>query len=154
MQSGGYQPPPPHGAGGPAGERRNDLSSWWKGFKQRSQKKEDEQRERGVPTGAVHPPSEHVLGDSPGIFGVPLQVSVRYANVAISLSDGNGQSYIYGYVPIVVAKCGVFLKERGKVSCRNRTLLTVPSNRRRRHISFERLRKAHQGAAEDLQLAR
>ena len=48
-----------------------------------------------------------------GIFGVPLQTSVRYANVAISLTDHNGQSYIYGYVPIVVAKCGVFLKEKG-----------------------------------------
>jgi hypothetical protein len=29
------------------------------------------------------------------------------------LIDENGKSYIYGYVPIVVAKCGVFLKEKG-----------------------------------------
>lgn len=36
-----------------------------------------------------------------------------YANVAISLIDDDGKSYIYGYVPIVVAKCGVYLKERG-----------------------------------------
>ncbi|KOS19679.1 Rho-GTPase-activating protein 5 [Escovopsis weberi] len=48
----------------------------------------------------------------PGIFGVPLRTSIVYANVAISLVDENGQSYIYGYVPIVVAKCGVFLKEK------------------------------------------
>ena len=48
-----------------------------------------------------------------GIFGVPLRQSITYANVAISLIDENGQSYIYGYVPIVVAKCGVFLKEKG-----------------------------------------
>lgn len=48
-----------------------------------------------------------------GIFGVPLRQSITYANVAISLIDENGQSYIYGYVPIVVAKCGVFLKETG-----------------------------------------
>ncbi|KAK8049177.1 RhoGAP domain-containing protein [Apiospora phragmitis] len=47
-----------------------------------------------------------------GIFGVPLRQSITYANVAISLVDDNGQSYIYGYVPIVVAKCGVFLKEK------------------------------------------
>lgn len=51
-----------------------------------------------------------------GIFGVPLQQSIRYANVAISLFNDEGQSYIYGYVPIVVAKCGVFLKEKGKVA--------------------------------------
>lgn len=48
-----------------------------------------------------------------GIFGVPLRQSIVYANVAISLVDDNGKSYIYGYVPIVVAKCGVFLKEKG-----------------------------------------
>ena len=49
-----------------------------------------------------------------GIFGIPLQESIRYANVAISLHNDEGQSYIYGYVPIVVAKCGVFLKEKGE----------------------------------------
>jgi hypothetical protein len=48
-----------------------------------------------------------------GIFGVPLRQSITYANVAISLVDADGKSYIYGYVPIVVAKCGVFLKEKG-----------------------------------------
>lgn len=32
--------------------------------------------------------------------------------MAISLVDDDGKSYIYGYVPIVVAKCGVYLKER------------------------------------------
>ena len=55
----------------------------------------------------------------PGIFGVPLAESIRYANVAISLTNDNGESFIYGYVPIVVAKCGVFLKEKG--------LSTVPN---------------------------
>jgi len=49
-----------------------------------------------------------------GIFGIPLRTSITYANVAISLVDANGKSYIYGYVPIVVAKCGVYLKEKGK----------------------------------------
>lgn len=49
----------------------------------------------------------------PGIFGVPLADSIRYANVAISLQNESGESFIYGYVPIVVAKCGVFLKEKG-----------------------------------------
>jgi hypothetical protein len=48
-----------------------------------------------------------------GIFGVPLQQTIPYANVAISLINDEGHSYIYGYVPIVVAKCGVFLKEKG-----------------------------------------
>lgn len=47
---------------------------------------------------------------------MPLHESIRYANVAISLFNDNGESYIYGYVPIVVAKCGVFLKEKGMQS--------------------------------------
>lgn len=47
------------------------------------------------------------------VFGVPLQISIRYANVAISLFNEQGQSYIYGYIPVIVAKCGVFLKAKG-----------------------------------------
>ncbi|MCJ1266885.1 hypothetical protein MMC22_006770 [Lobaria immixta] len=47
-----------------------------------------------------------------GIFGVSLQDSIKYANVAISLMNERNESFIYGYVPIVVAKCGVFLKEK------------------------------------------
>lgn len=51
-----------------------------------------------------------------GIFGVPLKNSITYANVAISLTNAQGESYVYGYVPIVVAKCGVFLKEKGNIT--------------------------------------
>ncbi|ODQ65533.1 Rho GTPase activation protein, partial [Nadsonia fulvescens var. elongata DSM 6958] len=45
------------------------------------------------------------------IFGVPLAKSIEYANVSISLSDPQGEQFIYGYIPIVVAKCGVYLKQ-------------------------------------------
>ena len=48
---------------------------------------------------------------APSIFNVPLSKSIAYANVAISFFDGDGQSFIYGYIPIVVAKCGLYLKE-------------------------------------------
>ncbi|CAI4219149.1 unnamed protein product [Parascedosporium putredinis] len=82
------QPPAPENAASPPNKR--DLKSWWKGFK--------------LPTTPEARPQ--------GIFGVPLRQSITYANVAISLIDENGSSYIYGYVPIVVAKCGVFLKEK------------------------------------------
>ncbi|KIW58992.1 hypothetical protein, variant 1 [Exophiala xenobiotica] len=73
---------------------KRELASWWKKFR-RTTEKTDEKVENG-----------------PGIFGVPLADSIRYANVAISLQNEQGESFIYGYVPIVVAKCGVFLKER------------------------------------------
>jgi len=51
------------------------------------------------------------------IFGVALSTSITYANIAISLVDENGQSYIYNYIPIVIAKCGVHFKEKGKLPC-------------------------------------
>ncbi|KAK0247830.1 hypothetical protein B0A54_16538 [Friedmanniomyces endolithicus] len=76
-----------------SGQQREEWRSWWKNFK-RSDKKAQEQHA------------------TQGIFGVPLHYSIRYANVAISLYDSQGQSYIYGYVPVVVAKCGVYLKEK------------------------------------------
>jgi hypothetical protein len=49
----------------------------------------------------------------PHVFGVELQTSIKTANVAISRINNEGQSEIYGYIPIVVAKGGVFLKEKG-----------------------------------------
>ncbi|PGH27611.1 hypothetical protein AJ80_00624 [Polytolypa hystricis UAMH7299] len=86
--------PPQSGPTAPSPPSKLDLTSWWKQFK-RNAKKDEETASR---------PS--------GIFGVPLNVSIKYANVAISLTGDDGQSFIYGYVPIVVAKCGVFLKEK------------------------------------------
>ncbi|KAL5115542.1 GTPase activating protein (GAP) for Rho1p [Pleosporales sp. CAS-2024a] len=77
----------------PASAKR-DLTSWWRQFSKRPAKKDDEKEAQ------------------PGIFGVPLIQSIPYANVAISLFNEHGESYIYGYVPIVVAKCGVYLKEK------------------------------------------
>ncbi|KAH7201365.1 hypothetical protein DER44DRAFT_900043 [Fusarium oxysporum] len=50
----------------------------------------------------------------PAVFGVPLLTSILYANVDISLVDEDGVSRIYGYIPLVVAKSGVFLKARGQ----------------------------------------
>ncbi|KAJ5086152.1 hypothetical protein N7532_010923 [Penicillium argentinense] len=83
--------PDPVASNSPPSKR--DLASWWRQFKRNTRR--DELKE---------PPR--------GIFGVPLNVSIKYANVAISLTNEHGESFIYGYVPIVVAKCGVFLKEK------------------------------------------
>ncbi|KAF8545483.1 hypothetical protein BDD12DRAFT_871755 [Trichophaea hybrida] len=80
------------------------LTNWWERFKKRSGKDNGGIRVRSL----IH---FHPL-NTPGIFGVPLHRSINYANVAISLTDANGQQFVYGYVPIVVAKCGVFLKEK------------------------------------------
>lgn len=54
-------------------------------------------------------PREYV--DSP-IFGVPLEASVKYASVKISLTDSKGDSFVYGHVPVIIAKCSVYLKQK------------------------------------------
>lgn len=48
------------------------------------------------------------------VFGKPLKESLRHANVQISTADANGDLYVWGYIPVVVAKCGLYLKENGK----------------------------------------
>ncbi|MCJ1476977.1 hypothetical protein MMC13_005647 [Lambiella insularis] len=80
------------------GDGPQALKAWWTGFKKKTKKDQNQ----------VAP----VVENPPGIFGVDLHISIKYANVAISLMNENGESFIYGYVPIVVAKCGVFLKEK------------------------------------------
>ena len=50
------------------------------------------------------------------VFGAPLEQSIKVANNAIMLTDENGESYIYGYVPFVIAKSIVYLKDRSEIS--------------------------------------
>lgn len=41
----------------------------------------------------------------PGIvFGRPLKESLKFANVQVSTADTSGQLYVWGYIPVVVAK--------------------------------------------------
>lgn len=93
-----------------------------------------------------------------GIFGVPLEDSIKYANVAISLTNEQGESYVYGYVPIVIAKCGVYLKEKGMefwtASLSSYMLMICRSYRRRGHFSSQRLCQTHQRTSGDFRLSR
>jgi len=40
----------------------------------------------------------------------PLKESLRYASVQISTSNANGELYVWGYIPVVVAKWWVGLR--------------------------------------------
>ncbi|KAG0645270.1 Rho-GTPase-activating 5 [Hyphodiscus hymeniophilus] len=90
------------GAGILPGPKSRPLSHYFSALLMRSRSAQENKAKQIIK--AVEQPT--------GIFGVPLRQSISYANVAISLVDANGKSYIYGYVPIVVAKCGVYLKEK------------------------------------------
>lgn len=48
------------------------------------------------------------------VFGVPLRKSLKYASVAISMAGEDGNQYVWGYVPVIVAKVGLYLKENGE----------------------------------------
>ncbi|BGP41512.1 GTPase activating protein (GAP) for Rho1p [Rhodotorula kratochvilovae] len=88
------------------------LVRWWKAFTRK-----EKEKERIAPPPATPPYSPLQRGLEPGksgkgrVFGVPLNDSLQYASVAISLIAEDGNQYVYGYVPIVVAKCGMMLKE-------------------------------------------
>jgi hypothetical protein len=48
------------------------------------------------------------------VFGRPLKESLKCANVQISTADANGKLYVWGYIPVVVAKwCVPFLLSVG-----------------------------------------
>ncbi|CAG8624757.1 825_t:CDS:2, partial [Gigaspora rosea] len=73
-----------------------NLKAWWKQFAARNAKREGERKGKG----------------SRGIFGVDLAEGIEYARVPICMAGPDGKQYIYGYIPTIVAKCGMFLKEQ------------------------------------------
>lgn len=103
------------------------MTNWWKGFKAKPLFRKGEEQEH-APKGT----SPDLRGDKNshercrqamiadgradlviGIFGVSLNTSIEYAYVNISITNPSGNSEVYGRIPIIVAKCGVYLKERG-----------------------------------------
>lgn len=79
---------------------KSSLQKWWKRFNKKPDK----------PATA----STVAHSNAGGVFGVSLQDSLRYASVAISQVGPDGKARIYGHIPIVVAKTGLYLKENGK----------------------------------------
>ncbi len=55
-------------------------------------------RHRDSPLRIAHDTADHP------VFGKPLKESLRYASVQISTADANGELYVWGFIPVVVAK--------------------------------------------------
>ena len=73
------------------------LKTWWNHFTF-AQRAKKEAEEKKAATG------ENV------VFGKPLKESLKYASVQISTANANGELYVWGYIPVVVAKwCAVVL---------------------------------------------
>ncbi|GLB40328.1 putative GTPase-activator protein for Rho-like GTPases [Lyophyllum shimeji] len=74
-----------------------NLKAWWNHFTFAQKVKKDSESTK----------PDHTVS----IFGKPLIESLKYASVQISTAGANGELYVWGYVPVVVAKCGLYLKE-------------------------------------------
>lgn len=48
-----------------------------------------------------------------GVFGISLLESVQYAHSRISYIHDKTGDICNGYIPIIIAKCGAFLKDQG-----------------------------------------
>lgn len=79
------------GGGGGGGA---NLKSWWKGFREKD----------GKGKGKAD-------SNTSQVFAVPLETSLSCASVQISTAGPDGSLYVWGYIPVVVAKCGLHLKE-------------------------------------------
>jgi hypothetical protein len=103
-------PPPsnPSSIAGPSPSKAS-LTTWWKGFKSKPLFRKGEEPEVAPKGRDIYPFVVTVIG----IFGVSLNTSIQYAYVNISITNPAGNSEVYGRIPIIVAKCGVFLKEKG-----------------------------------------
>lgn len=96
------------------GERGASLKAWWKGFA----KQPTAAAGAGGPSSATSPTTSTSATSSAAtattsgpVFGVPLATSLQHASVQISTAGADGALYVWGYVPVVVAKCGLYLKE-------------------------------------------
>lgn len=102
------------------------LSTWWKSFKSDDPSSMTNSPSRPALSrsyaSAMEVPHQGVRNqvgstadyyDSP-IFGAPLRASLRYASVKILLTDNDGESFVYGRIPVVIAKCAVYLKQNAR----------------------------------------
>ncbi|WFC99489.1 GTPase activating protein (GAP) for Rho1p [Malassezia yamatoensis] len=69
------------------------LRSWWSSFARAPVSREERTAEDG------------------SLFGAPLHQALKQSSVAISLVNENGEQYVWGYVPAIVAKIGLYLKQ-------------------------------------------
>jgi len=90
---------------------RANLRAWWSNFNfaQKTKKEAMGGPYRRTSTSTFlfnvssnYPPAFDTANHP--VFGKSLKESLKYANVQISTADANGRLYVWGYIPVVVAK--------------------------------------------------
>jgi hypothetical protein len=81
------------------------LRTWWQHITttQKPRPPASDHHARSVPS-VQSLPQEYVPPPPGMVFGRPLKDSLRYASVQISTADASGRLYVWGYIPVVVAK--------------------------------------------------
>jgi hypothetical protein len=82
------------------------LRAWWNNFTNAQRKREEPGKGLSLKVGhAISCLIDRILDDVPHtVFGKPLKESLQYASVQISTANANGELYVWGYIPVVVAK--------------------------------------------------
>ena len=96
------------------------LKTWWNHFTfaQKAKREADERRHEWEKKGEWSYPTPLLIlnsiarvtgtaalaGQGGVVFGKPLKDSLAYASVQISTANANGELYVWGYIPVVVAK--------------------------------------------------
>lgn len=79
---------------------QNGFKSWLSSF-----------GNRAVPPNRTDAPLPPLPPES--IFGQPLHHVLKCSSVPIRLAEVNEEPYIWGYIPAIVAKTGLYLKQHG-----------------------------------------
>ncbi len=83
------------------------LRTWWQQFTTAPKTRPSPQHLHSYPHAHSRSstlPQEYAPPPSGAVFGRPLLESLKYAHVQISTADANGKLYVWGYIPVVVAK--------------------------------------------------
>lgn len=98
----------------PVPPTKANLKSWWNHFNFVQKVKHDAEAHIGTPP--LRPPQRSPINRPSAllvaaagepvhtVFGKPLKESLRYASVQISTANAGGDLYVWGYIPVVVAK--------------------------------------------------
>ncbi|TXT15604.1 hypothetical protein VHUM_00107 [Vanrija humicola] len=86
--------------------------TWWKAFSQRQDKpaNQQQQQQQQQPQQSFKSPARTQAPRK--VFGAPLSKVLDYAGQGISVNAPDGSTYIWGDIPIVVGKCGAYLKQK------------------------------------------
>ncbi|CAO1624052.1 unnamed protein product [Sympodiomycopsis kandeliae] len=99
----------PHHAFEEREKTKASLKAWWSSFT-KAKPASTSRLTRSTST-AIRPTTSSKGKEENRVFGMPLRKSLKYASVAISMAGEDGQQYVWGYVPAIVAKIGLYLKE-------------------------------------------